>query len=187
MVICLGQSSISMGTSRRQGGCFADRNRCCGWPRCAFRASYFRIAHLCPAPQVSGCVFHLVRFMRRVFGVASPRVAVACSRVEAPTRGFCFMFHVPRFEFRHSPCCAFGAPHFPLCVSRATFRACPQVAFLVKRQGPGAAFPKPLRRVAGIYSGQRARKFPAWGDAAGAKPPILGFGEPPACSKTVLI
>ena len=109
-----------MGPSRRPGGCFAGRNRCCGWcwSRCALRVSYFRISYVCPAPEVPGCVFHVVRFMRRVFGVASPRVAVACSRVEAPTRGFCFMFHVPRFEFRHSPCCAFGAPRFPPCVSR---------------------------------------------------------------------
>ena len=36
MIICLGQSSISMGPLRHSGGCSAGRNWCCGWPRCAF-------------------------------------------------------------------------------------------------------------------------------------------------------
>ena len=173
MVICLGQSSISMWPSRRPGGCFADRNRCCGWPRCAFRVSYFRIPFVCPAPQVSGCVFHLVRFMRRAFGVASPTVVVASGRDEAPTRFFlCSTFRVSGFAILHVVPLVRRVFRCVCCVSRATFRACPQVAFLVERQGPGAASPKPLRRVAGSHSGQRARKFPAWGDAAGAKPPI---------------
>ena len=163
-----------MWPSRRPGGCFAGRKWCCGWSRCAFRVSYFRIAHLCPAPQVSGCVFHLVRFMRRVFGVASPRVAVACSRVEPPpaVSVLCSTFRVSSFAILHVVPLVRRVFRSVCCVSRATFRACPQVAFLVKRQGPGAASPKPLRRVAGSHSGQRARKFPAWGDAAGAKPPI---------------
>ena len=68
--------------------------------------------------HVSGFVLHPVRFMRHVFGVASPRKAVACGRGEAPIRLLFFMFHVPRFGLDHSPCCTFDAARFPLYVSR---------------------------------------------------------------------